>query len=327
MKILYIGGTGQISFACVHASVRLGHDVHVFNRGNHNDGLPAETTFHVGDMTDDDAYARLADERFDVVCQFRLFEPDHLAREFDTFAGKCGRYVFISSASAYTKPLAHWRVSEDHGIDNPHWLYSRKKAEIERRLAAQDDLPFVIVRPSHTYRTMLPATAVAREIAVSRMLRGKPVVQHGDGTSLWTLTHARDFAEPFARLIVDDRALGEAFHLTQDDAYPWDEITRAVGRAVAVNDPEIVHVPSDTLIRYHPDWEGPLLGDKTGSTLFDNTKIKSIVGDFDCPTSLDEGMKLAAALTRPSAADPYDADLDALMDRIVADQRSLGAAG
>lgn len=323
MRILYIGGTGQISFECVHASVRLGHDVTVFNRGNSNDGLPPETRFITGDLFDDAAYRQLAEEKFDVVCQFRLFEPEHLRRDLDTFTGNCGRYVFISTASAYHKPLPTWRITEDLPLINPFWEYSRKKAEMERMLADQGALPFVIVRPSHTYRAMLPATAVEREIGVSRMLRGKPVVQHGDGSSLWTLTHARDFAEPFVRLVTDDRAPGEAFHITSDEAYPWDRITEAVGKALGV-EPEIVHVASDTMIRYKPEWEGPLLGDKAGSATFDNAKVKAIVGDFDCPTDLDTGMRLAADLVKPLPEDGFDAELDALMDRIVADQRGLG---
>jgi nucleoside-diphosphate-sugar epimerase len=324
MRILFIGGTGQISFDCVHAAAAAGHDVAVFNRGNHNAGLPEHVARFRGDLTDDAAYGRLADERFDIVCQFHLYDPPGLERDLRFFTGHCGRYVFISTASAYRKPLPDWRVSERLDLHNPFWEYSRKKADMEKLLREQDDLPFVIVRPSHTYRTGLPVSAVARELNVSRLLRGKPIVQHGDGTSLWTLTHARDFAPAFVRLITADAALGEAFHITSENPQPWDTITRTAAAAMGVEAPQIVHVPTDTLIRYRAAWEGPLLGDKTQSVYFDNGKLRSVIGAFSCPTSIDEGFKRCWADHPVSADAPFDPELDALMDRIIDEQGGLG---
>ncbi|MEM6333133.1 MAG: NAD-dependent epimerase/dehydratase family protein [Planctomycetota bacterium] len=324
MRILYIGGTGEISFECVHASVAAGHDVYVYNRGNRNAGLPAEARLIRGDLYDDAEYGRLADERFDVVCQFRLFDVKGLERDLRFFTGHCGRYVFISSASAYRKPLPDWRVTEALDLHNPFWEYSRKKADMERVLAEQDDLPFVIVRPSHTYRTGLPVSAVERQLNVSRLLRGKPIVQHGDGTSLWTLTHARDFAPAFVSLVTSDRALEQAFHITSEAPQPWDTITRAAARAMGVDEPQIVHVPSETLSRYHRDWEGQLLGDKTQSVYFDNSKLRSVIGPYSCSISLEEGFALTWAQHAVPADAPYDAEMDALMDRIVDEQRGLG---
>jgi nucleoside-diphosphate-sugar epimerase len=318
MRILYIGGTGEISFACVHESVRLGYEVSVFNRGNHNAGLPSECRLITGDVTDDAAYARLAAEEFDVICQFRLFAPDAIRRDIAAFAGHCGRYVFISSASAYAKPVRVLPITERTPLHNPHWAYSRAKAEMETILRAQTALPFVIVRPSHTYRTKMP-TPLGGE--VSRLLRGKPIVVHGDGESLWTITHASDFARPFARLIAAPAALNETVHITGDRAWSWNEIFRAIAAAIGVDSPDIVHVASDTLIRYQPDWEGPLLGDKSPSVLFDNTKVKSIAGDFDCPIDPWQGMRLVAEQFPPQAG-AYDAATDALYDRIIADQRA-----
>jgi len=320
MRVLYIGGSGEISFDCIHESVRLGHEVTVFNRGRNNAGLPDACRFVVGDVEDDAAYMRLAAERFDVVCQFRLFTPEAVRRDIGLFAGHCGQYVFISSASAYAKPVRNLPITEATPLHNPHWAYSRAKAEMEALLRAQAVLPFTIVRPSHTYRTRMP-TPLGGE--VSRLLRGRPVVIHGDGESLWTLTHARDFARPFARLLGEPRALGEAFHVTGDRAWSWNEIFEAIAAALGVERPEWVHVPSDTLVRYNSAWEGPLLGDKTPSVRFDNAKVKSVVGDFDCPIDPWEGMRMVAAAF-PPRADDFDPAIDALYDRIAAKQGALG---
>jgi len=322
MRVLYIGGTGEISFDCIHESVRLGHDVTVFNRGNRNAGLPAACHLVRGDLEDDAAYLRLAAVDFDVVCQFRLFTPEALRRDLALFTGHCGRYVFISSASAYRKPVRGLPITEATPLDNPHWPYSRAKAEMEELLRTQDRLPFTIVRPSHTYRTKMP-TPMAGDVEVSRLLRGKPVVLHGDGESLWTVTHAEDFARPFARLLGEPRALGEAFHITGDRSWSWNEIFEAIGAALGVGRPTLVHVASDTLVRYRPEWEGPLLGDKSPSVAFDNRKVKEVVGDFDCPIDPWQGMRMVAERYPPSA-DDFDPALDRLLDRIVAEQEALG---
>ncbi len=319
MRVLFIGGSGAISFDCIHETVRLGHDVTVFNRGNHNDGLPRECHFITGDVEDDAAYGQLAAHHFDAVAQFRLFTPEAIRRDIALFAGHCGQYVFISSASAYAKPVRNLPITERTPLDNPYWAYSRDKAAMESLLRAQQSLPFTIVRPSHTYRTKMP-TPLGGEI--SRLLRGKPVIVHGDGESLWTTTHASDFARPFARLFGAAAALGEAFHITNDRAWSWNEIFDAIGAALGV-DVTRVHVPSDTLVRYQPEWEGPLLGDKSPSVQFDNSKVKSVVGDFDCPIDPWEGMRLVAA-QYPPRADDIDQARDALYDRIIADQDRLG---
>jgi nucleoside-diphosphate-sugar epimerase len=321
VRVLYIGGTGEISFDCIHESVRLGHDVTVFNRGHHNAGLPAACRFLAGDVEDDAAYGRLAGERFDVVCQFRLFTPAAIERDLALFAGHCGQYVFISSASAYRKPVRGLPITEAMPLENPHWDYSRAKAEMEERLRAQNRLPYTIVRPSHTYRARMPTPMGT--IEVSRMLRGKPVVLHGDGESLWTVTHAEDFARPFARLLGAPRALGEAFHITGDRAWSWNEIFEAIAAALGVERFTPVHVASDTLVRYQPEWEGPLHGDKSASALFDNRKVKAVVGEFDCPIDPWRGMKMVADRYPPSP-DDFDPKLDQLLDRIVADQEKLG---
>jgi nucleoside-diphosphate-sugar epimerase len=317
MRVLYIGGTGQISFDCVHESVRRGHDVTVFNRGHHNAGLPPEVHLIAGDVGGDAAYGRLAAEHFDVVCQFRVFSPAAIERDIALFGGHCGQYVFISSASAYEKPLRTLPITESVPLHNPYWDYSRAKAEVEARLRAQNKLLYTIVRPSHTYRTKMPMPLGGE---VSRMLRGKPVVIHGDGESLWTITHAEDFARPFVRLLGAAHVLGEAYHITNDRQWSWNEIVEASASALGVGEIDVVHVATDTLIAYRPEWEGPLLGDKSASVIFDNSKIKAAVGDFDCPIGPWEGMRKVAE-RYPPRAEEFDAALDRVYDRIVAAAR------
>lgn len=325
MKILYVGGTGEISFDCVHESVRAGHDVHVFNRGHHNDGLPDGVTFLTGDLQDDQQYRQIADHGFDVVCQFRVFTPAQLQRDLDLLTGKIGRYVFISSASAYQKPVGPLPITEDVPLVNPFWEYSRNKAACEALLTGQSALPWTIVRPSHTSRTQLISALGGGDLFASRLLRGKPVIVHGDGTSLWTITAAADFAPPFVKLLAADAAVGQAYHLTADHAYPWRTIFRAAAEALGV-EPQIVGVPSDTLIAYNPDWEGPLWGDKAWSMTFDNRKLKAVVGDFSCDTTLARFMadRVASFHRRGGMDLPIDAETDALFDRIAEMQQRLG---
>jgi nucleoside-diphosphate-sugar epimerase len=320
MRALFIGGTGEISFDCVHEAVRLGHDVTVFNRGHNNAGLPPECHLIAGDVEDDDGYRRLVALDFDAVCQFRLFTTSAIERDIALFAGHCGQYVFISSASVYRKPVRGLPITESMPLENPYWAYARAKADAEERLRAQTALPYTIVRPSHTYRTKMPTPL---GVEVSRILRGKPAVVPGDGESLWTITHARDFARPFARLLGAAVTLGEAFHITNDRQWSWNEILESIAAAIGVRELDGVKVAGDTHNRYRPEWEGPLLGDKSASVIFDNSKIKAAVGDFDCPIDPWEGMRLVAE-RYPPKADAYDVALDQLCDRIIADQRALG---
>ncbi len=326
MKVLFVGGTGQISFDCVHASVRAGHQVSVFNRGNSNAGLPPEVSFITGDVEDDDAYGRIAEMGFDVICQFRVFTPKQLERDVELLAGHVGQYIFISSASAYQKPTPYYLITEAVPLENPFSAYSRDKAACEAVLRGQTRLPYTIVRPSHTSRTKFTTAMGEGDLAASRMLRGKPIVVPGDGTSLWTITRSQDFAPPFVKLFGKAAALGEAFHLTSSNAYDWNHIYRAIGKSLGV-EPDLVHVPTDTLVARQPAWEAALLGDKAYSVVFDNSKIKAVVGEFECDACLDGFMSLLAAdFHRRGGVDiPVDPALDATYDRVAADQRALAA--
>jgi nucleoside-diphosphate-sugar epimerase len=216
-------------------------------------------------------------------------------------------------------------ITEATPAINPYWPYSQQKIACELLLRAETRLPWTIVRPSHTVRNGLPTMMNEGDIVAHRMLAGKPVVVSGDGTTPWTLTRSVDFAKPFIGLFGKAAALRDTFHITSDRGHTWNEIYAAIGRGLGV-EPRIAHVPTDTLIRYRPDWAGPLLGDKTWSALFDNSKVKAVAGDFACATDIDEILveSIAHVKRRIAATGPQTSELDALYDRIAAEQSALG---
>lgn len=326
LNILFVGGTGQISLPCVADAVARGHKVSVFNRGKRGEALPAGVESIVGDMTDVDAYRALGRRGFDVVAQFMVFTPAQLQADLDAFSGHTGQYVFISSASVYEKPASHYVISEDKTpAVNPYWPYSQAKIACEQLLKGQSALPWTIVRPSHTVRSGLPTMMNEGDMIARRMLEGKPVIVAGDGTSPWTLTRSEDFAKPFTGLLGNKAALSDIFHITSDMGFGWDQIYRAIARGLGV-EARIVHVPTDTLVAYKPDWIGPLLGDKTWAALFDNSKVKRVAGDFTCSHDLNEILSepIRYVKERLAAGAGAPGELDALYDRITAEQSALG---
>lgn len=327
MKVLYIGGTGEISYACLRESVAAGQDCTVFNRARSGERLPGGVKQIVGDVGDAGSYSALAEQSFDVVCQFRAYTVAQIERDLEIFAGRTGQYVFISSASAYQKPPGKWMLTEDVPLRNPYWPYSQAKADMESRLMEAHRggvLPVTIVRPSHTYRCRFPSTCVSGDETAWRMLNHRPIVCHGDGQSVWTLTHSSDFAAPFVKLLGKSVTLGQAYHVTGDQAYTWDEILQSIGRVLGV-EPRIVHVSTDTLIRYNKEWTGPLMGDKAWSALFDLGKLKSVVGAFRCSVVLEEGLRGALGYVQERlASSGPKVELHALLDRIAEEQSELG---
>jgi nucleoside-diphosphate-sugar epimerase len=324
LSVLYVGGTGQISMPCVEASVAAGHKVTVLNRGKTSVALPAGVETLIGDMHGA-AYETLADRRFDVVAQFRVFEPDEMRRDIETFAGKTRQYVFISSASVYEKPVQHYVMTERTRLENRYWPYSRAKIACERLLRDQTRLAYTIVRPSHTVRTGMPIQVGDPDLALRRMTAGKPVIVAGDGSSLWTLTRSVDVAAPLVRLFGNARALGEDFHITTDRGFTWNQIHAAIARGFGV-EAVLAHVPTDTLVRFNKDWEGPLMGDKTWSALFDNAKVKGVAGPFEASQDLDEILhdSVVHAKQRLNGRAPENTDEDRLIDDIIAAQQALG---
>ncbi len=314
-RVLYIGGSGEISAACVAHSVSLGHDVSVFNRGNQ----PIDGVRHFkGDVYKPSAYSVLADNTFDVVCQFLAFDTKTVQGDIDFFSSRCHQYIFISTASAYEKPCQHHVVTEHTPLSNPYWEYSRKKIACEDLLEQQSRLPFTTVRPSHTYRCRLPGAVVDGYHQAWRLLNNKPIVVHGDGQSIWTLTHAADFARAFCGLFLNDKALGRAFHITDEHSYTWDKLVLSSAKALGLP-AELVHVSSARLVHHEPMWQGPLLGDKSNSMMFDNQGLKGVIGDWQCEVGLEAGLQQAApaVLERLSKGYVPDSKLDALIDRIV----------
>jgi nucleoside-diphosphate-sugar epimerase len=326
MDILFIGGTGQISEPCVAHAVAEGHKVFLLNRGTSGRPLPDGVKAIAGDMNTNDPYANLGDQKFDVVCQFRAFTPEQIERDIATFAGRAGQYVFISSASVYEKPARHYVITEKTPAVNPFWAYSQQKIACETLIRQSTGLDWTIVRPSHTIRTGLPAQMSDGDGLGYRMLTGKPVLLSGDGTSLWTLTRPVDFAVPFVGLFGKDKALGEDFHISQHlFGYTWNQIYAALARGLGV-EADIVHVAADTLVRYNPDWTGPLFGDKAWSALFDNSKVMSVAGTFTSESDLDAVVadSVASFKARAAKGAPAPGPEDALIDRIVKEQRALG---
>ncbi|BDZ45959.1 SDR family oxidoreductase [Naasia aerilata] len=323
LTALFIGGTGIISSACTQAAIDAGFEVFHLNRSKTSKRpLPAEVTTLQGDIRDRASAERaLGDRRFDVVVDFVAFTPEHVQQDIDLFTGRTAQYVFISSASAYQTPPARVPVVESAPLRNPHWEYSRNKAACEDLLVAAyrtGGFPATIVRPSHTYdETLLPIDGAWT--AIDRMRRGLEVVVHGDGTSLWTLTHHTDFARAFAGLLGRTDVLGEAFHITSDEAPTWDAIYRSLARAAGVDDPKLVHVPSDAIAALDPEWGAGLLGDKAHSMVFDNSKIKSVVPGWRAVIPFELGARQIIAWhdadeSRRTVDDEVNRKFDLLID-------------
>ncbi|WP_299036429.1 SDR family oxidoreductase [uncultured Pseudokineococcus sp.] len=321
LKVLFIGGSGVISSACSALAVERGLDLTVLNRGTTSSRpLPEGVRVLQADVRDAASVREaLGDEEFDVVVDWVAFTPEHVRTDLELFTGRTGQYVFISSASAYQTPPLRVPVVESTPLRNPFWQYSRDKIACEELLTQryrEDGFPVTVVRPSHTYdKTLLPFDG--GWTVVDRMRRGEEVVVHGDGTSLWTLTHHRDFAQGFTGLLGNQRALGEAVHITSDEALTWDQIFRTVAAAAGV-EPRIVHVPSDAIAAADAGWGAGLLGDKAHSMVFDNSVLKGLVPGFAATTPFSRG---AREVVEWYDADPsrqvVDEHMDAVMSRLV----------
>lgn len=291
MKVLFIGGTGIISSACSPLALESGIDLYLLNRGKSHRGIPEGAKVLSGDANDRASLeAAIADHKFDAVVNWISFVPEQIERDLDVFRGRTGQYVFISSASAYQTPPASLPVTESTPLDNPLWEYSRNKIACEERLVRayrEEKMPITIIRPSHTYdQTLLPFDH--GWTVVDRMRKGKPVVVHGDGTSIWTLTHHRDFARAFVPLLGHPRAIGEAFHITSDEWLTWNQIYDQVA-AAAGTVAQKVHVPSEVICRFNPGRRGGLLGDKANSFILDNSKVKRAVPGWNATIPFARG--------------------------------------
>lgn len=321
MRVLFIGGTGVISSACTQLAVERGMDLYLLNRGRSSRPVPEAAKVLKGDVRDKASVLRaLGDKTFDIVVDWIAFTPEHVENDLDLFRGRVKQFVFISSASAYQTPPARLPIRESTPLSNPYWQYSRAKIACEERLKEayrQEGFPITIVRPSHTYdRTMLPTHG--QYTVVDRMRKGKKVIVHGDGTSLWTLTHHRDFAKGFVGLLGNNHAIGEVFHITSDEILTWNQIFESVAQA-AGTEANVVHIPSDLIAAYDPEWGESLLGDKANSMIFDNSKIKSVVPNFTATIPFARGVEeIIAWYDADPSRQVVDRELNQMMDRIIA---------
>ena len=299
MKILFIGGTGTISMAITKELAKKDVDLYLLNRGNRTSELPENVKVINVDINDEELVKeKIKDLEFDSICDFIGFVPEQVERDYRLFKGKTKQYMYISSASAYNKPVRSYVINEGTSLANPYWEYSRNKIACEEllmKLYREEGFPVTIIRPSHTYDERSVPLGVhgnkGSYSIIKRMLEGKPVIIHGDGTSLWTMTHNSDFAKGFIGLIGNPHAIGETFQITNDETLTWNQIYECIAKALNVK-LNAYHVSSEFLAAVSDyDFTGSLIGDKANSVVFDNTKLKSVVPEFRPTVHFEDGIR------------------------------------
>ncbi len=329
MKVLFIGGTGNISVSVSKLAIERGIDLYLLNRGIHPNPIEGAHTLHADINQPDQVQAALADHHFDSVVNWIAFHEPEIERDIALFRGCADQYIFISSASAYQKPPTDPVITESTPLANPFWRYSQEKIECEERLTRayrEEGFPMTIVRPSHTYDTRFPIGVGnwASYVIPKRMLEGKPIIVHGDGTSLWVLTHSEDFAKGFVGLLGNPHTIGHAFQITSDFVLSWNQIYQQIGDALGVK-PKLVHIPSEFIAEVNPREGAGLLGDKMHSVMFDNSKIKRFVPDYVASIPFYEGIRRSVAWfqAEPSRMQ-VSPDDDAVIERILAAYQAKG---
>ncbi|MCB9018099.1 MAG: SDR family oxidoreductase [Prevotellaceae bacterium] len=326
MKALFIGGTGTISMAITKRLLVMGWELFLLNRGSRSEELSSEVNLLNVDVNDEDSVSeKIRGLKFDVVCDFIGFVPEQLERDFRLFQGKTKQFMYISSASAYQKPLGDYRISEGTPLSNPYWEYSRNKIACEdflMKMYREKGFPVTIIRPSHTYdERSIPLGVHGKngswQVAM-RMLAGKPVIIHGDGTSLWTMTHNSDFAKAFIGLMGNVRAIGESFQITSDETLTWNQIYLSIADALGV-ELKPYYVSSDFLAAVSSfDYRGSLIGDKSNSVVFDNTKLKRAVPDFTANVRFDQGVRNTIQyIMSHKECQIEDPEFDAWCDKVI----------
>ena len=328
MKVLFIGGTGIISMAITRQLSKLPNfELYLLNRGNRNSDLPSNVKIIQGDINNEqDIASKIENLSFDAVCNFIAFVPKHVERDYNLFKNKTKQYIFISSASAYQKPLSNYLITEGSPMANPYWEYSRNKIACEDFLMKkyrEDKFPVTIVRPSHTYdERSVPLGVHGKNGSwqvIKRMQEGKPVIIHGDGTTLWTMTHNSDFAKAFIGLLGNVHALGETFHITSDESLTWNQIYQSIANALGV-ELKACHVSSEFLHAVGPEYDflGSLVGDKANSVVFDNSKVKRAVPGFVATKRFDQGVKETIDfILKNKEYQKEDPDFDKWCDKVV----------
>lgn len=330
MKALLIGGTGTISSSVTELALKQGWEITLLNRGNKpvQEGMDSI----VADIHDEAAVAKALEGRsYDVVAQFIAYTAEDVKRDIRLFQGRTKQYIFISSASAYQKPVSDYRITESTPLINPYWEYSRLKIAAEKTLMdayRADGFPVTIVRPSHTHNgkkpPITPHGAKGNWQVIKRILEEKPVIIPGDGTSLWTVTHADDFAKGYVGLMGNPHVIGHAFHITTDESMTWNQIFETIAETLG-KPLHAVHVTSDFLARHGKQYnlEGELLGDKSCSVVFDNSKIKRAVPGFVCTVSMADGIRQATRyMMEHPETQVEDPEFDQWCDRIIRAQQA-----
>lgn len=326
MKVLFIGGTGTISSAISRQLAERGDELYLLNRGSRNHELPDTVKIIKADIGDEaDVAAKLEGMSFDVVCDFIGFVPSQLERDYRLFNGKTKQFMYISSASAYHKPVREYRITEATALANPYWEYSRNKIACEEylmKMYRENGFPITIIRPSHTYCERSVPVGVHGDKGsfqvLKRMMEGKPVIIHGDGTSLWTITYNEDFAKAFIGLMGNPHAIGEAFQITSDESVTWNQIHQMIADCLGVPF-KPYYVASDFLNAVsHYDFEGGLIGDKANSVVFDNTKLKRAVPGFQATIRAEEGIRKAVTyMLEHAECQEEDPEFDAWCDKVI----------
>ncbi|WP_029324628.1 SDR family oxidoreductase [Butyrivibrio sp. AE3004] len=329
-RALFIGGTGTISASIVKRLVNeLDWEVFVLNRGNRTDVLPKSVKQIIADINnEEEVFEKLGDITFDCVCEFIGFCVSQVERDVRLFKGRTKQYIFTSSASAYNKPAANYVITEGTSLANPYWEYSRNKIACEEYLMEKyrtEGFPVTIVRPSHTYdERNVPVGVHGKNGSyqvLKRMMEGKPVIIHGDGSSLWHLTFNRDFAIGYTGLMGNRHAYGEAFQITGDEVLTWDQIYQTAADALGV-ELKAYHVSSEFLgavgEKYDYDFIGSLMGDKAVSVVFDNSKLKRLVPEMTTTVRFDQGVRIAVDyILSHSECQKEDPEFDIFCDKVI----------
>lgn len=325
MRALFIGGTGTISTAVSNLALENGIELYLLNRGNKPNFVKGDAKILKGDIEDEASIKELIKNlNFDVVADFRAYTKSDLERDVRLFREKTNQFIFISSASVYQKPLNYYKITESTPIYNPYWKYSQNKIECEKYLSEEylkTGFPFTIIRPSHTYGDFnVPVPihgANGSWSVVERLRNGKPIIVHGDGTSLWTLTHNTDFAKGFIGIMGNQMALSESIHITSDEVLTWNQIIETIAKVFDVK-PNIIHIPTDLLCRFNSEYIGSLKGDKATSVVFDNSKLKRLVPNYVATMRFDQGIKRTIEfILNHTEYQKQDIDFDNWTDNII----------
>jgi len=324
MKVLFIGATGLISSAVSDLAVKKGIDLYLLNRGNNKNNIPKGAKSIISDIFDEEGTKEMiSNHSFDVVVDWIAFEKEHVERDYRLFHGKTKQYIFISSASAYLKPIPSYPITENIPLGNKYWPYSDNKRVCEEFLASvhSEDFNVTVIRPAHTYNDDVVVSYMTSwphpYTAIHRILEGKPTIIPGNGKSLWTLTHNTDFAKAFVEILGNPLTYGEQYHLTSNFTYTWERINEIICECLGVT-PNIINIPTDFIIKHAPWLEGELVGDKDWSLIFDNSKIKSIAKDYEATTKYEDiAPKAVQRYLNNKELQTVDHDFDKLMDKIV----------